>query len=196
MIHDKDRSGWFGASDTKYIMSKNWSTKTFKEWWQVKLGNITRDIDTLPIRVGNLYEGKVLDSVSFILEQEIERDKQILIPELSLRVNLDGNTSTHLYEVKTQKKSIIKKEYLDQIQVQMFASKLEGCLVTYLVTNEEYEAASCIEPVVLDIDGTRLNLVHVQKDNNWINDQYLPRLEYLSRCLKGGILPNETLFNR
>ena len=37
MIADQDRSGWFGASDTSYVMG-NWHTKTFKDWWLKKMG--------------------------------------------------------------------------------------------------------------------------------------------------------------
>jgi len=37
MITNKDRSGWFGASDTSTIVG-NYKTKTFKKWWLVKLG--------------------------------------------------------------------------------------------------------------------------------------------------------------
>ena len=37
MLSDKDRSGYFGASDTSYIIG-NWKTKTFTNWWLVKLG--------------------------------------------------------------------------------------------------------------------------------------------------------------
>ena len=37
MIHNHDRSGWFGASDTSTIMG-NWETETFRKWWLEKLG--------------------------------------------------------------------------------------------------------------------------------------------------------------
>ena len=37
MIHNHDRSGWFGASDTSTIMG-NWATETFRKWWLEKLG--------------------------------------------------------------------------------------------------------------------------------------------------------------
>lgn len=37
MIHDQDRSGWFGASDTGIIM-RRWDTDTFYKWWLEKLG--------------------------------------------------------------------------------------------------------------------------------------------------------------
>ena len=36
VISEQDRSGWFGASDTSYIMG-NWNTKTFKNWWAKKI---------------------------------------------------------------------------------------------------------------------------------------------------------------
>ena len=40
MIKNQDRSGWFGASDTSMVITKNRDTKTFKQWWSVKMGEM------------------------------------------------------------------------------------------------------------------------------------------------------------
>jgi hypothetical protein len=45
MIKNQDRSKWFGASDTSMIMG-NWQTKTFNDWWMVKLGITTNNVKT------------------------------------------------------------------------------------------------------------------------------------------------------
>ena len=54
MIHDKDRSGWFGASDSYKIINPNHGTKTWQEWWRVKLG-----IEENPFQ-GNEYTHSVI----------------------------------------------------------------------------------------------------------------------------------------
>ena len=37
MISSQDRSGWFGASDTDFIVG-NWETASFENWWLTKIG--------------------------------------------------------------------------------------------------------------------------------------------------------------
>lgn len=50
MIHDHDRSGWIGASDTSKGMGR-WDTETFRKWWSVKLG-IRQETFTTPAMPG------------------------------------------------------------------------------------------------------------------------------------------------
>lgn len=97
MIADHDRSGWFGASDTAMIMG-NWKTKTFRKWWQQKLGIDQSHFTNTSMLAGTHYEHAILQVIG-----AAEMDRQILIPELRLRVNLDGNTGCRIHEVKTYK---------------------------------------------------------------------------------------------
>ena len=60
MIHDQDRSGWFGASDTGIIM-RRWDTDTFYKWWLEKLGLEKSTYTNKYMAAGNAYEGRVLD---------------------------------------------------------------------------------------------------------------------------------------
>ena len=53
MIHNQDRSGWFGASDTARIMG-NWNTQTFARWWGEKLGKTTMMARQVSARGGDL----------------------------------------------------------------------------------------------------------------------------------------------
>lgn len=119
MIKDQDRSGWFGASDTAQIM-RSWDTESFRRWWAVKLG-IRQETFTSPaMRAGTAYEHRILDALGII-----ERDRQIRIPSLRLRVNLDGETPATICEVKTHKGDkpfAVSKAYRQQCQVEMFAS--------------------------------------------------------------------------
>ena len=45
MIHDHERSDWFGASDTGKIVG-SWETPTFEKWWMGKLTMRQDDITT------------------------------------------------------------------------------------------------------------------------------------------------------
>ena len=74
MITNKDRSGWFGASDTSFVIG-NYNTKTFKNWWLEKLGIRQNTFVNKAMKVGTYYEHKILDTIP-----NIKKDRQILIP--------------------------------------------------------------------------------------------------------------------
>lgn len=125
MIHEYDRSGWFGASDAKYIMAESQLSRSWEEWWKIKCGvngnNFSGNIYT---KAGNTFEHSILKSYA----PTVQFDRQILIPHLSLRVNLDGNTEDTIYEVKTyqiDKGFKVTDGYYYQAQIQMLAWKLE-----------------------------------------------------------------------
>ena len=84
MITSKDRSGWFGASDTWAVMG-NWETDTFARLWLEKLGVVRNTFTSPALQAGTLYEHRVLDALGVPI-----RDRQIRIRRLRLRVNLDG----------------------------------------------------------------------------------------------------------
>lgn len=185
MITNKDRSGWFGASDTSMIVG-NWETASFKKWWLVKLGLAESTLQTKAMKVGNAYEHKILETIP-----GVEMDKQILIPELHLRVNLDGNTEKTIHEVKTYKRDKFKVSaaYRNQAQVEMYAFLLESGfvpeleIVAYKLTPEDY--INYFNP----IDPNRLSHIPISYDESFIPDRYLPRLKYLGKCLEEGRMP-------
>lgn len=184
MISDKDRSGWFGASDTDKIIG-NWKTKTFEKWWLQKIG-INRDhFENRYTAAGTHYEHRILESLGI----PMEFDKQFIIEGLCLRVNLDGNTEDCIYECKTYKfESGFKmpKKYINQVQVQMFASGIHKAkIVVYGLTEEDYD--NYFNP----IDSQRRKEIYIAYDGNWINEVFLPKLVYLFVCLKRGVFPCE-----
>ena len=85
MISNQDRSKWFGASDTQYIVG-NWNTASWRKWWLVKLGFSKNNFQNIYTLAGTHYEHKILDS----LGSPLKKDKQIKIRSLRLRVNYDG----------------------------------------------------------------------------------------------------------
>lgn len=185
MIESKDRSGYLGASDTAFVVG-NWKTKSFEKFWMQKLG-INRDhFDNEFTKAGTNWEHRILDSLNL---PNLEKDKQIIIEDLRLRVNLDGNTPVVIKEVKTYqwakgwKKT--PQKYIDQVQVQMFASGI-GCadIVTYGLEPEDYKN------YLRDIDPGRLKQIPVGCDIHWIEEVYLPNLIILADCLKRGVFPN------
>lgn len=179
MIKSKDRSGWFGASDTNFIIG-NWNTKTFHNWWLEKLGIRSNNFTNEYLMAGTYYEHKILESLDF----NIEKDKQIIIPELKLRVNLDGNTQDTIYEVKTHLKPFkVTRQYFNQVQVQMFATGLrKAYIIAYQLTDYDYKN------FFNDIDKKRISEHRIEYDEDFIN-HYLKKLKILIDCLEKGVLP-------
>jgi hypothetical protein len=188
MIASKDRSGYIGASDTKYVVG-NWKTKTFEKWWLKKLGIDTSHIDNKYTMAGTNYEHKIIDALGI---PDIEKDKQIIIGRL--RVNLDANTKEKIHEIKTYQYekgfSLEKhKDYLDQVEVQMYASGIHKAEIdAYGLLPEDYDN------YFHDIDLDRLIRLEIKYDEEWINNKYLPKLKYLERCLEEGRFPTEEDF--
>lgn len=179
MITTKDRSGWFGASDTSTIVG-NYNTKTFKSWWLQKLGLSQNTFSNKAMEVGNVFEHKILDTIS-----GVRKDHQILIPELRLRVNYDGDKDGTIYEVKTTKgEAKVSKAYWRQAQVEMFAMKTDRLyIVFYQLTERDYLN------YFAEIDPARLTMIPVEYDHEWIEKEYYPKLKYLVKCLEEGVLP-------
>ena len=182
MIADKDRSEFFGASETDKIIG-NYKTATFEKWWMQKIG-INRDhFDNQYTLAGTHFEHRILESLGF----PMEFDKQIILEDLKLRVNLDGNTEDTIYECKTykwEKGFKMPRKYIQQVQVQMFASGLRKAnIVVYGLTEEDYNN------FFREIDPTRRDAVVIAYDERWINEVYLPKLKYLAECLKEGRFP-------
>ena len=182
MIADKDRSGYFGASDTEKIVG-NWKTATFEKWWMQKIG-INRDhFDNKYTLAGTHYERSILESLGI----PMEFDKQIILEDLLLRVNLDGNDTDTIYECKTynlEKGFKMPKKYIQQVQVQMFASGFRKAkIIVYGLAESDYDN------FFHEIDARRRDAVIITYDEKWINEVYLPKLKYLAECLKEGRFP-------
>lgn len=183
MIAEKDRSGFFGASDTPYIIG-NYKTATFEKWWMQKIG-INRDhFDNKYTLAGTHYEHRILESLGI----PMELDKQIILEDLKLRVNLDGNTEDCIYECKTYKLDKgfkLPKKYVQQVQVQMFATGFKKAkIVAYGLEEGDYN--NFFKP----IEPSRLTIYDIEYDERWVNEVYLPKLKYLAECLKEGRFPS------
>lgn len=180
MIHNHDRSGWIGASDTAKVMGR-WDTKTFERFWREKLGLYNGKANTIAMKSGTAYEGKILDALKIK-----KRDRQIRIPRLRLRVNLDGEDAV-IHEVKTHKSDVFKvsKAYWQQAQVEMFAAGKPLVIDAYRMEAEDYGNW------LREIDPCRLSRHPIEYDARWVEEEYLPRLRYLARCLKEGRWPDD-----
>jgi hypothetical protein len=182
MIASKDRSGWFGASDVDKIVG-NWNTKTWMDWWLVKIGVARNNIETVAMNAGTHKEHQILEYVSPLMRM----DKQILIEDLRLRINLDGNVGKHIYEVKTHSAEKIfkpSKKHIQQVMVQMYGFETrEADVVSYGLTEDDYKN------YFLPIDHERLKFHPVAYDERWIETVFLPKITHLAKCLKEGRLP-------
>lgn len=161
----------------------NWKTKTFEKWWLEKLGLNKNNLSTEAMKAGNNYEHKILESLKI---EGLEMDKQIILDRL--RVNLDGNTNTCIYEVKTHKQEKefkVSKQYWRQAQVEMYASKIHNLyIVAYALQGSDYSN------YFNEIDNSRIEKIKVDYDEQFIQEEYLPKLKILSECLEKGIFPN------
>lgn len=184
MIADHDRSGYFGASDTDKVIG-NWKTKTWEKWWMQKIGINTDHFDNRYTVAGANWEHRILDSLGL---PNLEKDKQIIIEELRLRVNLDGNTPSRIKEVKTYqwaKGFRTPRKYINQVYVQMFAAGIhEADIVAYGLEEADYDN------FFRDIDRRRLQEIPVPYDPEWIEAIYLPKLRVLADCLRRGVFPD------
>ncbi len=184
MIASQDRSGYIGASDVQYVIG-NWKTKTWEKWWLQKLG-INRDhFDNRYTVAGTNWEHRILDSLHL---PGLEKDRQFIIEDLRLRVNLDGNIPTRIEEVKTYqwaKGFKCPQKYKNQVQVQMFGSKIfDSEIVAYGLEEADYDN------FLRDIDPQRRQQIPVTYDPRWIDTVYLPKHMILADCLKRGVFPN------
>lgn len=183
MIADKDRSGYIGASDVQFVIG-NWKTKTWEKWWMQKLGIRNDNFENRYTTAGTNWEHRILDSLQI---PNLEKDRQFIIEDLKLRVNLDGNTPTRIKEVKTyqwEKGWKTQLKYINQVQVQMFGSKIFGAdIVAYGLQEADYDN------FFREIDLGRLQEIPVTYDQKWIENVYLPKHLVLADCLKRGAWP-------
>lgn len=181
MISSKDRSYYIGASDTA-IVCGNWETETFTKWWAKKMGWNDSDIKTTAMIAGTFWEHRILESLNV---PNLHYDTQII--KGHFRVNLDGNTKNHIYEVKTHsadKAFKVSKAYWQQAQVEMYAFDIRALdIVAYGLTEEDYGN------FYRDVDMSRLEFFPIKYDDEFIYEVYLPRLEFLSKCIDEGRYP-------
>lgn len=196
MITDLSREGWFGASDTKYIMAEHRNTKTWKEWWSVKLGKMESSFTgSIYTRAGNLFEHGILQAI----DSNMTMDGQIIIDKLLLRVNYDGYTDGTIFEVKTHKNEKpfeIIPAYWMQCQVEMYVYQKmseqwflpefdELYIASYALRPDEYY----LDEEDVTVDPERIILHPIKYDKAWVKGEYLPRLKELARTLKKGKSP-------
>ena len=180
-----------GASDSKFIMAENRSTKTWKQWWDVKLGEAESGFTgSIYTRAGNLFEHEILDTI----DPEITTDGQILLDRYLLRVNYDGYKDGTIFEVKTHKNEKtfeIIPAYWMQCQVEMYVYQKMSeqwflpdfdklYIASYALRPDEYY----LERDEVTVDPERIILHPVKYDKAWIKGNYLPRLKELARALK------------
>lgn len=183
MIASKDRCGYFGASDTQFIIG-NWKTKTFEKWWLEKLGFDRPKFENRYTLAGTHYEHAILDSLGL----PMYHDRQIIIEPLRLRINLDGDCFNTIYECKTHKGDYrLPRDHYNQVQVQMYGTGWHtAVLVSYQLLEGDYK--NFFNP----IDPQRRNETPIAYDEKFINVVYLPRLYILRDALMRGVFPSES----
>lgn len=183
MIKNKDRRFWIGGSDTSYVVG-NWKTQSFENWWREKLGLKVGGFGNKYTLAGTYYETAILNTVSGIKKNGVYE-----IPELSLRVNLDGEVGDVIYECKTHKSENefkVSKQYYRQAQAQMLATGFRKVVfIAYPLTEEHYDN------YFIPIDKAKIHKETVLRDDRFINEELIPKLKYLSECIKKGHFPTD-----
>lgn len=200
MIHDFDRSGYFGASDIKYIMATNRTTKSWIDWWSVKLGDSPGySYNNIYTRAGTLYEHPIVDAI----DPSIIKDGQIIYEKYKLRINYDGYLDGNILEVKTyQDKDEFEEpsrnakgkffQYWGQCQLQAFVYKELAeewflppfksiTLASYPLHVDEYNVETEEDAIV---DPSRIQFWEIKYDKDWIKNECLPRVRELARALR------------
>ena len=189
----KERVGTFGASDTHFIMG-NWDTTTFLNWWQTKMGVKVNDFRNVYTIAGTYKEHQLADWYEQKHKSKLTRDRKVKVRGTKLVVNLDSETKDTVIEIKTHKQTDkdwqISKNYWMQVQVQMFATKKKGKILAYALTEEDYNN------FYLPIEDDRVSEHDISYDEQWVKNEYLPRLVYLAECLKKRKTPNKEEFER
>ena len=192
------RIGIFGASDTKK-MFMGFHTKGFQEFWAKKTGElVSTDAPNKYMLAGSLLEQDVLNCISKNLGIEIVHCSvpYVYYDNEKLQVNLDGLYDHDIYEVKCCQyedvflgKVTSEKWYEKQVVVQMFVTGFDkGYLAYYGMLPFEYDAEFLTMP---EIDFERIDIREVVYDEAWLKNDYVPKLEFLSRCLDDGVKPWE-----
>ena len=181
MIHDRSRAGWVGASDTYALMS-SWDSKTFAAFLSEKLGYPKQTARTRVMYAGTFWEGRVLTTLGVL-----RRDRQIRRRRLCLRVNLDGEDKYTVTEVKTHQDDLFKvsRKYWMQAQVEMYATRKKLRIAAYRLLPED------LDNYYAPFDEKRLTVHAVTYDEQWIREEYLPRLRVVARCIKKRRWPSE-----
>lgn len=150
-----------------------------------KLGINQDHFDNKYTLAGTNWEHRILDSLQL---PNLEKDRQFIIEDLRLRVNLDGNVPDRIKEVKTYqwaKGWKTPQKYINQVQVQMFGSKIFGAdIVAYGLEEADYDN------FLRELDPRRLQQIPVAYDHKWMETVYLPKHMILADCLKRGVFPN------
>jgi hypothetical protein len=160
MINDNDRAYWFGASDSQKVLTPNHATKTWQQWWRVKCGLEEAYIGNMYTAAGSRFEHPILEC----FDPTINKDRQLIVEELRLRVNYDGDKDGIIYEVKTHKadKPFEITPYVQaQVQTQMYAwqecrDDFKGLyILSYGLTETDYRNGN---PTAKDIEFDRIKI--------------------------------------
>lgn len=191
---NKDRQFCIGASDTQFVMG-NWKTATFMNWWQTKLGVKENNFTNIYLLTGTSKEHQIADWYAKKHNKKLVLDRRVKVRKYKLVVNLDAETKSSIIEIKTfkmdKKKWEAPKKYIEQVQVQMFATKKRKAkIIAYGLLEEDYNN------FFLPIDETRIIKTPINYNAQWIETEYLPRLKYLCMCLKKKKTPNIEEFKK
>lgn len=195
MIQNHDRAYWFGASDSQKILTPNHDTKTWQAWWRVKCGVEEQEFTgNMYTDAGTRFEHPILEC----FDKKMNLDRQLIIDDLRLRVNYDGDLDGAIFEVKTHRADRIFEitPYIyAQCQTQMYVWQQcrddFKCLyvLSYALVSNDYNNS---DPSIDDVDFDRIKAHRVKYNKKHIK-RFLKCLKPLAEELKGNINGKETM---
>lgn len=189
MIKNQDRSKWIGASDTSFVVG-NWKTDSFREWWLLKLGINAGTYKSKKMEYGNAIEIPIIRAIEKLEGEKIKIGRRPYYKiSLRLRCNYDGLRKDEVIEIKSTGSGFknVPKNYWRQCQVLMYVKKKKStALYQYKMTEYDY-----VNPYFPEIDEKRIIRHVVEYDEQFIKNEYLPRLRYLASCLRAKKFPKE-----
>lgn len=194
MISDSDRSYWFGASDSYKVITPNHNTKTWQEWWATKMGVAPSEfLGNVYTEAGLKFEHPILDC----FDKTINKDRQLYLEDLRLRVNYDGDKDGNIFEVKTHradKPFEITPYIMAQVQTEMYVWKQTRddfnrlYILSYGLTEDDYRTDN---PIVdfdrIKVQEVKYNKGHVKRFLKCLK----PLVEELDEMSKPSILQDE-----
>ena len=114
----------------------------------------------------------------------------MVMPEYNYKFDyMEDDVWSELYEIKThniEKEFKVSKQYWRQAQVEMYAYNTRNLyIVSYALKEKDYKN------YFSEIDLDRVEFHKVEYDEDFINNEYIPKLKILMECLKKGTFPRK-----
>lgn len=196
----KRRVKQIGSSDVKYI-TKSFESVVFQKWYKVFSGQEEAKEHRQYLTIGHELEEPIMWKVNFVTrgwyrscnEEEVCWDVE---PRVRVKPDAMDTKNGTITEIKTTKVQNLKdykefgpkKDYIQQVQMQLLATGAEyGYLGVYGTYAKERHDVKNYKN--LKLDYRRLLIYKVERNENFLNHKVIPKVNYIFDCLDKNIEP-------